>query len=91
MLVATSINHSKIITFYEVRREYVWLRSVISHIQSICQMIPVNNSSTIIYKDNIAYGVEVRGGYIKRDKIKHISSKFFYTHKFQENRQVDVK
>ena len=51
-LVATSTNHSNIISFYEAKKECVWLRSVISHIQSICQMIPVNSSPTIIYKDN---------------------------------------
>ena len=31
------------------------------------------------------------GGYIKEDKTKHISLKFFYTHELQESRQVDVK
>ena len=31
-LVATSSNHSKIIALYEVGRECVWLRSIITHI-----------------------------------------------------------
>ena len=31
------------------------------------------------------------GGYIKEDKTKHISPKFFYTHELQESRQIDVK
>ena len=31
------------------------------------------------------------GGYIKEDKTKHISLKFFYTHELQESRKVDVK
>ena len=43
-------------------------------------MTPVNNSRTIIYKDNVACVAQVKGGYIKGDKTKHISSKFFYTH-----------
>ena len=49
---------------------------------SICQMTPVNNSLTItiIYEDNVACVAQVRGGYIKGDKTKHISPKFFYTH-----------
>ena len=91
MLVATSTNHSEIISLYESGKECVWLRSVISHIQSICQMTPVNSSSTIIYEDNAACVAQIRGGYIKGDKIKHISPKFFYTHELQESRQVDVK
>ena len=54
-------------------------------------MTPVNNSSTIIYENNIAYIAQVRGGYIKGDKTKHISPKFFYIHELQKSRQVDVK
>ena len=84
-LVATSTNYSEIIFLYEARKECVWLRSVISHIQSICQMTSDNNSLTIIYKDNAACVGQVRGGYIKGDNIKHISPKFFYTHKLQES------
>ena len=30
-------------------------------------------------------------GYIKEDKTRHISPKFFYTHELQESRQVDIK
>ena len=80
MLLATSTNHYEIIVFYEDEKKCVWLRSVISHIQSICQMTLVNNSPTIIYEDNAACVAQVRGGYIKGDKTKHISPKFFYIH-----------
>ena len=52
MLVAIFTNHSEIIALYEVEKECVWLRSVISHIQNSCQMTPLNNSPTIIYEDN---------------------------------------
>ena len=54
-------------------------------------MTPVNSSPTIIYEDNAACVAQVRGGYIKGDKTKHISPKFFYTHELQESQQVDVK
>ena len=30
-------------------------------------------------------------GYIKGDKTKHISPKFFYTHELQESQQIDFK
>ena len=47
-------------------------------------MTPINNSPTIIYEDNAAYVAQVRGGYIKGDKTKHISPKFFYTHELRK-------
>ena len=47
-------------------------------------MTPVNSSPTIIYEDNAACVAQVRGGYIKGDKTKHISPTFFYTHELQE-------
>ena len=34
---------------------------------------------------------QVRGGYIKEDKIKHILPKIFYNHKLQQIKKVDVK
>ena len=54
-------------------------------------MTPINNSPIIIYEDNAACVAQVRGEYIKGDKTKHISPKFFYTHELQENRQIDIK
>ena len=71
-LIATSTNYFEIIALYEVGRDCVWLRSVISHIQNICQMTPINNSLTIIYENNTACVAQVRGRYIKGDKAKHI-------------------
>jgi len=90
-LVATSSNHSEIISLYEAGRECVWLRSMISHIHNASGFKPVIDSPTIIYEDNAACIAQVRGRYIKGDKTKHISPKFFYTHELQESRQVDVK
>ena len=91
LLVATSSNHSEIIALYEAGRECVWLRSIITHIHNSCCLTPVTNSPTIIYEDNVACVAQVRGGYIKGDRTKHISPKFFYTHELQESRQIDVK
>ena len=56
-------------------------------------MTSVNSSTIVIYKDNIVCVAQVKRGYIKKDKTKHILSKFkfFYTYKLQENRQVDVE
>ena len=49
-------------------------------------MTLLNNSPTIIYEDNASCIAQVRGGYIKEDKLK-----FFYAHELQESQQVDVK
>ena len=46
---------------------------------------------TSIFEDNAACIAQVREGYIKGDRIKHISPKFFYTHELQQSRQIDVK
>ena len=60
-LVAISTNYFEIISLYEIGKECVWLSSIISHIQSICQMTPINNSPIIIYEDNIVCVAQVRG------------------------------
>ena len=49
------------------------------------------NSSIVIYEDNVACVAQVKEEYFEGDKTKHILPKFFYTHDFQKNRQVDVK
>jgi hypothetical protein len=53
MEVATSTNHSDIITLYEASREYVWLRRVINYIKTSCGICAFE-SPTIIYEDNAA-------------------------------------
>ena len=77
---STSLNHSKIITIHKVNHECVWLRSVIQHIREKCGLSSIKDNPTILYEDNAACITQIRGGYIKGDRTKHISPKFFYTH-----------
>ena len=77
---ATSLNHLEIIAIHEASRECVWLRSVIQHIQEKCGLSSIKESLTTLYEDNAACITQIRGGYIKSGRIKHISLKFFYTH-----------
>jgi hypothetical protein len=79
-LVAISSNHSEIIAIHEVSRECIWLRSLIQHIREKCGLSIIKDSPTILYEDNAACITQIRGGYIKGDRTKHISPKFFYTH-----------
>jgi hypothetical protein len=88
---ATSSNHSEIIAIHEASRECVWLRSVIQHIQEKCGLSSIKGSPTILYEDNVACITQIRGGYIKGDRTKHISPKFFYTHELQKSGDIDVK
>ena len=90
-MVATSSNHAEILALHEASRECIWLRSVIHHIQSSCGLSPTIDPPTIIYEDNAACIAQIRGGYIKGDRTKHISPKFFYTHELQESKKIDVK
>ena len=46
---------------------------------------------TILFDDNVAYIAKIKGGYIKRDRTKHISLKFFYTLKLQKSGEIDVQ
>ena len=79
-MVATSLNHLKIITIYEANRECIWLRSMIQHIHETCGLFTIKDSSTTLFEDIVECIAHIKGGYIKGDKIIHISPKFFYTH-----------
>ena len=90
-MVATSSNHSEILAMHEASRECVWLRSVIQHIRESCGLSSIKNEPTVLYEDNAACIVQVKGGYIKGDRTKHISPKFFYTHELQNSGEINVQ
>ena len=90
-MVPTSSNHSEILVMHEASRECVWLRSMIQHIRKSCELSSIKNKPTVLYKDNAACIVQVKGGYIKGDRTKHISPKFFYTHELQNSGEINVQ
>ena len=90
-MVATSSNHSEIFAMHEASRECVWLRSVIQHIRESCGLSSIKNEPTVLYEDNAACIAQVKGGYIKGDRTKHISPKFFYTHELQSSGEINVQ
>ncbi|KAI3811306.1 hypothetical protein L1987_21027 [Smallanthus sonchifolius] len=89
-LTATSSNHAELIALYEASRECVWLRSMINHIQEACGLEQIKKVPTIIYEDNAACIAQIREGYIKGDRTKHISPKFFSTYDLQKEGEIDV-
>ena len=44
-----------------------------------------------MYEDNVACITQLKGGYIKGDRTKHISPKFFFTHDLQQNGEIEVQ
>ena len=90
-MVATSSNHAEIIAIHEASRECVWLRSITQHIQETCGLALERDIPTTLYEDNAACIAQLRGGYIKGDRIKHISPKFFFTHDLQKKGEIDVQ
>ena len=46
---------------------------------------------TILFKDNAACIAQLRGGFIKGDRTKHISPKLFFIHDLQKNGDIDVQ
>ena len=87
----TFSNHAKIRAIHEVSCEYVWLTSIIQHFRENYGLSSIKNSLTILYKDNAACIIQIRGGYIKGDRTKQITPKFFYTHELQKSGVIDVK
>ena len=80
-LTATSSNHSEIIALHEASRECVWLRSAVHHIRNVCGLPLIKSIPITIDEDNTACIEQIKEGYIQGDRTKHISTKFFFTHK----------
>ena len=79
-MVATSSNHSEIFAMHKANRECVWFRSMIQHIIESSELSSIKNNPTVLYEDNAACIAQIKGGFIKDDRTKHISPKFLYTH-----------
>ncbi|WJZ98775.1 hypothetical protein VitviT2T_017282 [Vitis vinifera] len=90
-MVATSSNHSEILAIHEASRECIWLRSMIQHIRESCGLSSIKDDPTTLFEDNVACIAQITGGYIKGDRTKHISPKFFYTHELQKSGEIDVQ
>ena len=90
-MVATSSNHSETIAIHEASRECLWLRSMIQHIQESCGLPSIKANLATIFEDNVAFIAQIKRGYIKGDRTKHISPNLFYTHKLQKSGEIDVQ
>ncbi|XP_055961475.1 secreted RxLR effector protein 161-like [Mercurialis annua] len=90
-IVATSSNHAELIALHEASRECVWLRSITQHIQESCGL-PVHKSPAVLYEDNAACIAQIKEGYVKSDRTKHIPPRFFsYTQELIKNQEIDIQ
>ena len=80
IMMVTSSNHSEILAIHEANHECIWLRSMIQYIRESCRLSSIKGDPTILFENNVACIAQIKGGYIKEDRIKYISPKFFYTH-----------
>ncbi|KAL8096584.1 hypothetical protein AgCh_037518 [Apium graveolens] len=90
-MTATSSNHVELLAIHEASRECIWLRSVIQHIRESCGLSSISDSPTVLFEDNSTCIKQLKEGYIKGDRTKHILPKFFYPHELQENGDIDIQ
>ncbi|CAA7020359.1 unnamed protein product [Microthlaspi erraticum] len=63
---------------------------VSQHIREDCGVQTGKGAPTVMYEDNAACIAQLKDGYIKGDRTKHILPKFFFTHELQKNGDVSV-
>ena len=79
------------IALNEASRECEWLRSMTQLIWTSCGL-DKDKAPTLIYEDNAACVSQMKEGYIKSDRTKHIPPKFFeYIRELIETHQVEIK
>ena len=61
------------------------------HIHKVCNLFLENEAPTVIHEDNTACITQLKDGYIKGDRVKHISPKFFFTHDLQKDGIITVQ
>ena len=60
---------------------------MIQHIQETS----IRGSVTKLHENNVAYIAQIKWRFIKGDRTKHISHKFFYTHELQKKDEINVQ
>jgi hypothetical protein len=57
----------------------------------LCGLEALTKDGLILYEDNAACITQLQEGYIKGDRTKHISPKFFFTHDLCAKGEIDVQ
>ena len=64
---------------------------MIQHIQETCGLPSIRGNATVLHEDNVACIAQIKGEFMKGDRTKHISPKFFYTHELQKKCEIDIQ
>ena len=64
---------------------------MIQHFQEKYGLPSIKGNATKLYEDNVACIAQIKGWFIKGDRIKHISLKLFYTHGLRKKDEIDVQ
>ena len=91
VITSTSSNHAEILVIREASQECVWLRSIIQHIRETYGLSSRKIIPIVLYKGNATCIAQLKNEYIKRDRIKHISPKFLFTHGLQKNDDINIQ
>ena len=70
--MVTFSNHLEILPNHEVSHECKRLRLIIQHIQESCRISSIKGNAIKLYEDNVIYIVQIKWGFIKDDRSKHI-------------------
>ncbi|CAM8877350.1 unnamed protein product [Rhodiola kirilowii] len=90
-LGATPSNHAEVIALHEASRECVWLRSMTENIKNTSGLQPTNDPITL-YEDNAACVAQMKEGFVKSDRTKHIPPKFFsFTQELEKNNVTNIQ
>ena len=90
-VTATSTNHAELLAFHEAAREVVWLRTMQGILAKQCKQNQ-QAKPTIIYEDNAACVNQMNTGFIKADRVKHISPHIFgYAQDLIETGQIEIR
>ena len=90
-VTATSTNHAELLAFHEASREAVWLRTMQEILAKQCKMNQ-KFKPTVIFEDNAACVAQMNTGFIKADRVKHISPHIFgFAQDLIETGQIEIK
>ncbi|CAM8910135.1 unnamed protein product [Rhodiola kirilowii] len=90
-VVATSSNHAEVVALHEASRECVWLKSITQHIRVTSGLSLVNDPITL-YEDNAACVAQMKEGFIKSDRTKHIHPKYFsFTQELEKDKVISIQ
>ena len=64
---------------------------MIQYIRESCGLFSIKGDVTILFENNDVCIAQIIGGYIKEDRTKQISPKFFYAHELQNSGEIDVQ